>query len=150
MNPTVNIQSELITWAIARAGYDLRDTILTLQKRQDWLRSYLDQNGYEKLGFVGKYSIQTPVSAIVTDIREKLGLAEDWAGHLPNWQSALDHLTAKVEEAGIIVVFNGVLDNNTHRPIPVEECRGFVLSDAYELTGLKGKTFESAIHEWKI
>jgi Zn-dependent peptidase ImmA (M78 family) len=27
------------------------------------------------------------------------------------------------------MVFNGVVENNTHRPIPVEDCRGFVLVD---------------------
>ena len=37
----------------------------------------------------------------------------------------------RIEETGIIVVFNGIVANNTHRVIPVEECRGFVLVDEY-------------------
>ena len=36
-----------------------------------------------------------------------------------------------IEDKGIITVFNGIVENNTHRPIPVDECRGLVLVDKY-------------------
>jgi Zn-dependent peptidase ImmA (M78 family) len=48
---------------------------------------------------------------------------------LKTWQEAQDHLIKHVEDKGIITVFNGVVENNTSRPIPVDECRGFVLVD---------------------
>ena len=40
---------------------------------------------------------------------------------------SFDYLTLKIEEAGIIVTYNGIVGNNTHRVIDVNECRGFVL-----------------------
>jgi hypothetical protein len=45
-------------------------------------------------------------------------------------REALDHLIQHIEDNGIIAVFNGIVENNTSRPINVEECRGFVLVDS--------------------
>ncbi|MEX0771302.1 MAG: ImmA/IrrE family metallo-endopeptidase [Balneolaceae bacterium] len=110
-------------------GVNLRDTILNLQQRQDWIREYLMEQGEEPLGFIGRFTPQASIGQVAEDIREALGLDNHWASDFPNWQKALDHLAEKVEEAGIFIVFNSVVDNNTHRPITVEECRGFVLCD---------------------
>lgn len=58
-------------------------------------------------------------------------MQENWASNLPNWEEAQKYLVQVLEDCGIIVVFNGVVENNTSRKIPVEECRGFVLVDEY-------------------
>lgn len=105
------------------------DTILLMQQRQDWLRDYLREDGYEALPFVGKFKNQSNVQEIVADIRATLGLPENWASHFKTWQEAQDHLIQHIEDKGIIAVFNGVVENNGRRKIPVEECRGFVLVD---------------------
>lgn len=105
------------------------DTILLMQQRQDWLRDYLKDNDYDALPFVGKYSNSKDKNAIVKDIRETMGLPEHWASEFKNWQDSLDHLVQHIEDKRIIVVFNGVVENNTSRPIDVDECRGFVLVD---------------------
>lgn len=105
------------------------DTILLLQQRQDWLKDYLTEKEFDKLPFVGKFLNQNNVQQIVADIRNTLGLQENWASDFKTWQEAQDHLIKHVEDKGIITVFNGVVENNTSRPIPVDECRGFVLVD---------------------
>ncbi len=107
------------------------DTVLEIQRRQDWLRDYLTENEFDELDFVGKYKNETNVSRIVSDIRKTLDLPEMWASDFNTWQEALNHLSAQIEDKGILMVFNGVVGNNTHRKIPVEECRGFVLVDNY-------------------
>ena len=112
-----------------QVSVNLRDTILNLQKRQDWVKEYLIEQGEELLGFIGRFNTQSSVQEVVQDIRATLGLDNNWAAGQTNWQKALDHLSEKVEEAGIFIIFNSVVDNNTHRPITVEECRGFVLCD---------------------
>lgn len=114
-----------------RIDVNLRDTILNIQQRQDWIREYLIEQGEEGLEFIGKFNPQNRLEDVVIDIKATLGLKKDWASHLPNWQKALDHLAEKVDESGIFIIFNSVVDNNTHRPIRVEECRGFVLCDEY-------------------
>lgn len=197
MRTEVDINAEMLTWAIARAGYDLHDfgikvpsifewiqgkkkptvkqledfskkvylpfgyfflpeppkeklpipffrtnntqatqvsvnvydTILLLQQRQDWLKDYLKESEFETLSFVGKYRNSNNVQEIVADLRRSLNLSENWASHFKTWQDALESLIHNIEDIGVITVFNGIVENNTHRPISVEECRGFVLVD---------------------
>lgn len=105
------------------------DTILIMQQRQDWLKDYLQENDFEKLPFVGKFINVFNVDEIVSDIRRTLNLAENWANDFGTWQEAQDHLVQNIEDKGVITVFNGVVENNGHRKIPVDECRGFVLVD---------------------
>ena len=105
------------------------DTILLMQQRQDWLRDYLKENEFDVLPFVSKFLNRTNVQEIVNDIRKTLGLNENWASSFRTWQEAQDHLILHIEDKGIITVFNGVVENNGHRKIPVDECRGFVLVD---------------------
>lgn len=106
------------------------DTIQLLQQRQAWLRDYLIEHEFEPLPFVDKFKSGGSVQAIVNDIRTTLKLPENWASAFSNWQEAQDHLVTHIEDNGIITMFNGVVENNGHRKIPVEECRGFVLVDS--------------------
>lgn len=197
MRTEVNINADMLTWAIARAGFDLHDftirvpnvqkwlegekkptvkqledfskkvylpfgflflpeppkeklpipffrtndtqatkvsvnvydTILLMQQRQDWLREYLKDIEFDNLSFVSKYKNHFVIADIVADIRKTFGLQEEWASEFRTWQDALNFLTQKIEDEGIIIVFNGVVENNVYRKIPVEECRGFVLVD---------------------
>jgi len=112
-----------------QVSINIYDTILIMQQRQDWLREYLSELEYNKLPFVGKFHISNGnnIKEIVYDIRNTLGLNDDWANQFKTWQEALENLIQHIEDIGIIAVFNGVVENNTHRPLSVEECRGFVL-----------------------
>jgi len=121
-----------------KVSLNVYDTILTLQRRQGWLKEYLQDNDSEPLEYVGQFknsqelmSLSNNVNAIVNSIRSTLGLAEDWTRHRRNRQDALDHLVETIDDKGIITVFNGVVENNTSRKIEVEECRGFVLVDDF-------------------
>lgn len=114
-----------------RISINVYDTILLLQQRQDWLKNYLKDNAFQRLPFVGKFRNSNDVNAIVADIRQTLQLPENWASQFRTWQKAQDHLVLHIEDKGIITIFNGIVENNTHRPIPVDECRGFVLVDEY-------------------
>lgn len=107
------------------------DTILLMQRRQEWLREYLKDNDVSPISFVGKYSQHSSSEEVVRDIRKVLNLEGLWARHQPTWEKAIDYLVARIEEVGIIVVFNSVVENNTSRSIGVDDCRGFVLVDDY-------------------
>ncbi|QQS29840.1 MAG: ImmA/IrrE family metallo-endopeptidase [Sphingobacteriales bacterium] len=107
------------------------DTILLLLQRQDWLKEYLKDNDFKPIPFVGKFKGTENIATIVYDIRQTLGLRENWASQFDTWEESLNVLTHKIQEAGIIAMFNGIVENNTHRPIEVDECRGFVLVDEY-------------------
>jgi Zn-dependent peptidase ImmA (M78 family) len=113
----------------ANVSLNVYDTILLIQRRQEWLVDYLTDHDFEKLSFVGRYKSKNNYRDIVADIRQTLQLESEWASQFRTWEEALDHLTQKIEDARIIVNFNGIVANNTHRPIKVDECRGFVLVD---------------------
>ncbi len=113
----------------SNVSLNVSDTITLIQQRQDWLRDYLNDNDYESLPFVGKFKHSQKVSDIVADIRNVLGLNENWATEFNTWQKALEFLANKIDEIGIIIIFNSIVGNNTQRPIKVEECRGFILVD---------------------
>jgi len=110
-----------------KVSLNVYHTIQIIQDRQDWLIEYLEELDSPDLDFVGKYDINDDFRKIVSDIRNVLQLGLDWAGKHNNWEEALAHLTNKIEEAGIIVTFNGIVGTNTRRVIDVNECRGFVL-----------------------
>lgn len=107
------------------------DTVKLLQNRQVWLRNYLEENEYRPLGFVGRFKNTNDYKIIVEDIRKTFQLSEDWASKFKTWWETLEYLTDLTNKIGIVIVFNSVVGNNTHRPIEVEECRGFVIVDSY-------------------
>ncbi len=114
-----------------KISINVYDTILLLQQRQDWLKNYLKDNDFQPLPFVGKFSNSKDVKAIVADIRQTLQLPENWARDFKKMDDTINHLVEKIEDKGIIVTFNGVVENSNKRKIPVDECRGFVLVDEY-------------------
>lgn len=103
------------------------DTVLSVQRRQEWLTDYLVENEYEVCSCIGIISLQTPIKEVVRILRQVLNLSEDWAFDRRDASDAVNHLTERIEELGIAVCFNSGVENNNRREIPVEECRGFAL-----------------------
>ena len=89
------------------------------------------EEGQEPLPFVGSATTDAAPSRIAVAIRRALGLAGGWADLRGTWSDALRALRDRAELAGIVVVINGVVDNNTRRKLDPEEFRGFVLPDAH-------------------
>lgn len=114
-----------------KVSLNVFDTIQILQRRQDWITDYLIENEQEPLSFVGKFNENANANTLVEDIRNTLGLQANWACDFATFEDTLSFITHKIEEIGVFINFNGVVENNTHRPIPVDECRGFVLVNQY-------------------
>jgi Zn-dependent peptidase ImmA (M78 family) len=103
------------------------DTVLSLQLRQDWLEDYLQDNEIETCDYIKSVTLKTTIGETVGKMRKMLGLQPRWAFGLLRTEAAVARLTEALEDAGIFVAYNGVVGNNTHRPIRVSECRGFAL-----------------------
>lgn len=114
---------------VKQVSLNVFHAIQIIKDRQNWLTEYLEELNFPNLDYVGKFSLKDDYKTIVNDIRFVLDIENDWASKHNNWEQALDFLTYKIEEAGIIVTFNGVVGSNTRRVIDVNECRGFVLVD---------------------
>lgn len=116
---------------VARPSPHLLDTIHAVQLRQEWMRGFLIEQGEAPLEFIGTCTVGDAPREVALEIRNTLGLEPRWSRKLGTWEEALRLLVQKIEGIGVLVMINGVVENNTHRPLNVEEFRGFVLCDDY-------------------
>lgn len=110
---------------------DLKEVIKNAQRKQDWYRDFLKDNGHETLPFIGRFTIKNSTSEIINDINTTLGLDLHNRNKATNWETFLRLLINKVEDSGIWVMRNSHVGNNTRRSLKVEEFRGFVLCDDF-------------------
>jgi len=123
---------------------DLLETIQIMQRRQAWMREFLIEQGQERLSYVNSARRNESPSSIANRIRSALGLDVGWAANQSTWTDALRFLREAIEEAGILVVVNSIIENNTHRKLDPMEFRGFVLVDDYApLVFVNGADFKA-------
>lgn len=114
-----------------RPSPDLLDTIYAMQRRQDWLREERRECDAELLAFVGNARLEDDPTAVGQEMRRTVGLGDGWAVEVANWEEAVSELRSRIERLGVMAVINGIVGNNTHRKLDVEEFRGFALTDPY-------------------
>ena len=114
-----------------RPSPDLLETLHTMQRRQEWLRESLVENDAESLDFVASARLGDEPDAVGREIRRALGLDGGWAAGVGTWQDAVRELRLAIEQLGVMAVINGVVGNNSHRRLSVQEFRGFALTDPY-------------------
>ncbi len=128
-----------------RPSAALLETIYQMQRRQDWMRDYLIDEGADPLPFIGTVTLASSPMAAAECIRRTLGMEDGWAELHSTWTNALLGLRRAVEDTGVLVVINGVVGNNTHQALNPEEFRGFVLCDPHApLVFINGADFKSA------
>ncbi len=128
-----------------RPSPDLLDTVHAMQQRLAWMREFLMDEGEDPLPFVGSATLRSKPELVAEDMRRTLGFTDGWANQEKSWTDALMHLRQKIEAAGILIVINGVVGNNTHRKLSPDEFRGFALCDSYApLIFINGADFKSA------
>lgn len=130
---------------VGSASPNLIDTLHTMQRRQSWMRDYLADSGISSLPFIGSATLREAPETVAQKIRRVIGTGDGWASHHGTWSDALRHLRDAIEEAGILVAINGVVGNDTHRKLDVDEFRGFVLIDGHApLIFVNGADYKSA------
>ena len=134
--------------ARANPSVDLLDTIYGMQRRQNWFRDYLIEIGAAPLPFTQRDVRRQNAPEVAASIRELLqveknqGIAEPFSGR----EAAMRGLLESVgDKTGILIMRNGVVGNNTSRPLNVKEFRGFALYDEYApLIFINGKDAKAA------
>ncbi|ELY4607634.1 ImmA/IrrE family metallo-endopeptidase [Cronobacter turicensis] len=107
---------------------DLKDTIFTVLRRQEWYKAYLQDQDASPLQFVGSVNLRTNPKDVATVMKNELGISGlDPAGM--SWEEYQRTIINAAEAAGILVMRSGIVDNNTHRPLNINEFRGFAISD---------------------
>lgn len=120
------------TWggaALQAPSADLLDTIYLCQQRQDWYRDFSRTAEEAAVPFVGTMTTSEEPSNAARKIRATLAFDLEARKACPTWSEALRKLVENCESAGILVMINGVVGNNTSRKLNPEEFRGFCLVD---------------------
>ncbi len=116
---------------ISHPSPDLLDTLYAMQRRQAWLREELIECEADSLDFVASARVSDDPQGVGLEMRRMVGLVDGWAAAVRTWREAIGELRRSIEELGVMAVINGVVGNNTHRRLDVEEFRGFALSDEF-------------------
>ena len=117
--------------ARGRPSPNLLDTLYAMLRRQEWMRESLVENDVEPLAFVASARLTDEPNAVGREMRRTLGLDGGWAEGVRTWQDAVSEMRRAIEQIGVMALINGVVGNNTHRRLSVEEFRGFALTDPY-------------------
>lgn len=115
----------------AHPSPELLDVIDDAERRRHWYREYLTARGGEPLEFIATLDPRSAVPGAVADIREYHGLTADLRRESATWEDALRKEIERIEASGVLVMRNGIVGNNTHRPLDVSEFRGFAIADLY-------------------
>ena len=107
---------------------DLIDTLLDCQTRQDWFSGYAESSGLAELPFVSSFRITDSPGDAAETMRRILEFGIDQRNSITR-HAYRKTLVDKIEAAGMLVMINGVVGNDTSRTLDITEFRGFALSD---------------------
>ena len=115
----------------SRPSPNLLDTIYAMQRRLAWLREDRIECEVEPLNFVGSAWLSDDPQAVGQEMRRVVGIGHDWVASTRTLMESVVKLQWAIERIGVTAVINGVVGNNMHRKLNVEEFRGFSLYDDY-------------------
>ncbi len=111
-------------------GFDFEDTLKSIKIKQAWYIDYLKDNDASPLAFVGSFS---PDNADYFDIAKKMRVLLNLNDHNAlaklNEEEYLKLITIRIEEVGVLVFRNGVVNSSNSRKLNFREFRGFALVD---------------------
>lgn len=140
--------------ALTKPSRNLIDTLHDMEQIQDWMHNYLLSIESDKLQFVGTINNKTDSMDIAKYIRQLLGIQIDWFKSTKTADESFSILRNAMSNAGVIVMMSGIVENNTHRPLQIDEFRAFALVNEYaplifinSNDSVNGKLF-SLLHEF--
>jgi Zn-dependent peptidase ImmA (M78 family) len=116
---------------LQRPSPDLLETVYLMQRRQAWMRDEVIEEVGDPLSFVGAFGENENPKLVAAAMRDALQLQQDWAYSQSTWTDALSHLREQADRVGVLVVFSGIVGNNTHRKLDTDEFQGFALVDEF-------------------
>jgi len=124
---------------------DFLDVLSDTLRKQQWYREYQESIEAERLEFIGRFTQEAEHKQIANDIRNTLQIDDSMREESHSWEQFLQEFIRRSERIGVLVLRSGIVGNNTHRPLDVEEFRGFVISDTLApLIFINGKDAKTA------
>ena len=110
---------------------NLIDTLDSMVDIQSWMSDYLKDNGHSKLEFIGSVKSVIDSVEIADAIRETIGISTDWITKFHSSRAAFNFFRDELSKLGIVVMMNGIVGNNTHRKLKIDEFRAFTIINDY-------------------
>ena len=124
---------------------NLLDTIYNYQNCQSWYREFARDEEHDPVSFVGTATMEMAHEEVAKTIRTTLGFDRASPNQFATPEDALGFFMGQAGEAGVLVMRNGVVQNNTSRNLDVQEFRGFALvDDLAPLVFINGKDSKHA------
>lgn len=110
---------------------NLRDTIYSMQNRQEFIRDYLINEGYNQFSFFDPCLINLSPAVVAERIKNNLNLKKDWISECKNSDDVFKKLRNTLEDFNVFVFTGSYVGSNTNRSLDINEFRGFTLNDEY-------------------
>lgn len=110
---------------------NLIDTMHDMEQIQEWVREYLISEGDSPLPFVGEFKAKTDLNEFVKQVREILDIKVDWYASLKTSEESFNYIRSAISSVGTVVMMSGIVGNNTHRQLNINEFRAFAVVDEY-------------------
>ena len=121
------IKNQLVT----KPSRELIDTLEDMDRKRNWMREYRMSINFPQIDFIGSINENYTVEDTVEKIRSILDLPVGWNLSISDYDHAFREVRLKLEDAGVLVMLNGIVGNNTHRKLNINEFRAFALADKY-------------------
>jgi Zn-dependent peptidase ImmA (M78 family)/transcriptional regulator with XRE-family HTH domain len=116
---------------MCRFSLNLIETIERCLLRQAWYENYAIENRLDKIDFIGKYSLSDNPCDVAKEFIKVLNITLDDRKKFKSKDDMLQYFQKKIDDAGVFVMSNSVVDNNNYRKLRVDEFRGFALSSQF-------------------
>ena len=114
-----------------RPSRNLIETIHDMEMVQDWTREHMIAEGSATSACIGIFKGNTDRMACAKAIRDLLKLRKDWFVASSTVDDSFRFIRNVISNNGVLVMMNGIVGNNTHRPLDIEEFRAFAMVDEY-------------------
>ena len=121
---------------------------------QEWMHDYLFSTGSPTMEYVGALQKEQSYEIFAQYVRSLLDLPIDWYKESKNANASFSIIRKAISNKGTIVMMSGIVGNNTHRPLSIDESRAFSITDDYaplifinSNDSVNGKLF-SLLHEF--
>lgn len=114
-----------------RPSPDLLETVFQMQRRCGWMHEELSAGGSTQLDFVGACTMDDSLKNLVATMQTAVNLKDGWTSSVDSWTDAWRFLRNLLEEAGVLVISNSLVGNNTHRRLDRTEFQGFAIADPF-------------------
>ena len=110
---------------------NLIDIMHDMDQIQEWMRDYLISEGASKLDYIGSCRNEISYETFSQKIRNLLDLPIEWYAKLRTSEEAFNKIRKTISNIGTLVMVSGIVGNNTHRSLSIDEFRAFSVIDEY-------------------